>query len=82
MSTKPPCVAIGDLVISYNNFTLNGVGLVIDIQKLENVYRRSHYIYIILWNDYPEPIEHNEESVCRWRQNLLNIKKRIHEQSF
>lgn len=81
MTEALPCVTVGQLVISYSNDSVNGIGLVIEIKKVENVYRRSHFIYTILWNDYPEPIDHNESSVRSWREKYLKYRQELYEQT-
>lgn len=79
MIEADPIVCIGDVIIS--NAALESksfseaVGLVISITKENNVYRRSHYVYTILWSDFPEPIEHTEDEVRRWRQRYINTRK-------
>lgn len=76
MIEADPIVNIGDVVISNAVRTFSEVvGLVIRIEKEQNVYRRSHYVYTILWNDFPEPIIHTEDEIRRWRQRYINTRK-------
>lgn len=76
MIESDPIVNIGDVVISNAARTFNEVvGLVIRIEKEQNVYRRSQYVYTILWNDFPEPIKHTEDEIRRWRDRYLHTRK-------
>lgn len=72
MIENEPVVSIGDILISALSYRQGAidevVGLVVNITKEKSVYVRSNYIYTILWSDYPEPLEHTEDAVRRWRE--------------
>lgn len=77
MIESVPIVNIGDMLISNAAKTFSeAIGIVVRIEKENNVYRRSQYVYTVLWNDISQPINHTEDEVRRWRDKYLDTRKK------